>query len=334
MVLDEPKPAAERPLALCDLPVPAPAAGQVRVRVSCCGVCRTDLHIVEGDLKPHKLPLVPGHQIVGVVDAVGHDVGELSEGDRVGVPWLHSTDGECDYCRRELENLCDRARFTGYDVNGGYADYMAVGEQFAYRLPERFDDEHVAPLLCAGVIGYRSYRLTNVASGDRIGLYGFGGSAHIVLQIARHLGNEVFVFTRSPAHQELALKLGAAWVGDAKQDPPAKLDAAILFAPVGALYVDALRVLRKAGTVVSAGIHMSPIPEFDYRLLYEERMLRSAANSTRQDVREFLELAAEVPVQTSTEMFGLEQANEALLALKQSRIDGAAVLRVTQQNPR
>ncbi len=328
MVLDQQKSVTERPLFLRDVAVPVPGPGQVRVRVSYCGLCHTDLHTVEGDLPPHKLPLIPGHQIVGLVEETGAGVKGLKTGDRVGIPWLHSTDGTCAYCIRGLENLCQRAQFTGYDVNGGYAESTVVGAEYASKLPVGFSDEHAAPLLCAGIIGYRSYRLAAVPKQARLGLYGFGASAHIVLQLARHLGHEVYVFTRAEAHRELARRLGAAWVGDAKDAPPAKLDAAIIFAPAGALVLDALRAVRKAGSVVLAGIHMSPIPELDYRLLYDERMLRSVANSTRQDAREFLELAAEVPVQTETTVFPLEAANDALIALKQSKIEGAGVLRI------
>ncbi len=327
MVLDAPRPAEESPLRLRDVPLADPSAGEIRIRVRCCGVCRTDLHIVEGDLKLPKLPLVPGHQVVGVVDALGRSVTLFREGDRVGVPWLYSTDGNCSYCARGQENLCDHGRFTGLHVDGGYAETMIVRQEFAYTVPPQFDDEHAAPLLCAGVIGYRSFRLSNVQPGESLGMYGFGGSAHIVLQIARHLGIEVVVFTRSVAHRELATKLGAAWAGSAEELPKA-LDAAIVFAPAGSLVRVALRAVRKGGTVALAGITMTEIPAMNYDLLYQERVLRSAANSTRDDVRECLQLAAEVPVHTAVEIFPLEQANEALQALKHSRIDGAAVLRI------
>jgi alcohol dehydrogenase, propanol-preferring len=328
MVLAQPRPAEENPLQLREVPLPEPGAGEIRLRVRCCGVCHTDLHIVEGDLKLPKLPVTPGHQIVGAVEAVGAGVQQFREGDRAGVPWLYSIDGTCAYCRRGQENLCENARFTGLHVDGGYAEAMIVGEQFAYPVPSAFDDHHAAPLLCAGVIGYRSLRLSNVRSGDRLGLYGFGASAHIVLQIARHQGCEVYVFTRTPAHRQLASKLGAAWVGTSQEQAPAPLDAAIIFAPVGSLVPVALRSVRKGGTVALAGIVMSPIPAMDYALLYHERVLRSAANSTREDVRECLQLAAEVPVQTAVETFSLEQANQALQAMKHSRIEGAGVLRI------
>jgi propanol-preferring alcohol dehydrogenase len=328
MVLEQTRPVEASPLRAAELELPAPAAGEVRVRVSCCGVCHTDLHLVEGDLAPHKLPLVPGHQIAGVIDAAGPGVRQWRAGDRAGIPWLYSTDGECRYCRRGQENLCEHARFTGYDVNGGFAEAVIVGEDFCYPLPRNFSDEHAAPLLCAGIVGYRSYRLAGVRRGDLLGLYGFGASAHIVIQVARHLGAEVCVFTRTPAHAELAAKLGAVWTGNAKQPPPSPLDAAIIFAPAGALAPAALRATRPGGTVVCAGITMSPIPQMDYELLYHERMLRSVANSTRQDAREFLELAAQVPVQTEVQVYALAEANRALQDLKGSRIAGAGVLKI------
>jgi len=298
------------------------------VRVRCCGLCHTDLHTVEGDLQLPKLPVVPGHQIVGIVDALGPDTNIFKKGDRVGIPWLHSTDNQCDYCRRGLENLCDHAQFTGYHVDGGYAEYTVVDENYAYRIPEVFSDENAAPLLCAGIIGYRSYRLSGVRPGERLGLYGFGASAHLVLQFARHQGCEVYVFTRTATHRELAQRLAAAWVGSAEDTPPQQLDAAIIFAPAGALVPQALRVLRKAGTLALAGITMSSIPPLDYSLLYQERVIRSIANSTREDAREFLQLAAQVPLQTEVEIFELEQANQALQALKKSKIKAAGVLRM------
>jgi len=298
------------------------------VRVRVCGVCHTDLHIVQGELPMHKLPVVPGHQVVGVVDAVGKGAKGFKEGDRTGVIWLHSTDGSCEYCRRNSENLCVNAKFTGYDVNGGYAESVVVPAAFAYRIPQSFSDENAAPLLCAGVIGYRSLKLSGAAKSGRLGLYGFGASAHIVLQIAQHMGCEVYVFTRAAAHRELATKLGAAWVGDAKERPPQELDAAIIFAPAGAIVLDALRALRKGGTVALAGITMTPIPEMDYSLIYGERVVRSVANSTRQDARELLEIAADVPVRTKVTLYPLQDANRALDDMKHSRIEGAGVLRI------
>jgi propanol-preferring alcohol dehydrogenase len=328
MVLERARPVDESPLHLDDITLPVPQAGQVRVQVSCCGLCHTDLHTVEGDLPLPRLPLVPGHQIVGIVDALGGGVRRFKEGDRVGIPWLHSTDGRCEYCLQKLENLCDNAHFTGYHVDGGYAEFVLVGEAYAYPIPEVFSDESAAPLLCAGIIGYRSYRLSGARAGARLGLYGFGASAHLVLQLARHLGCDVYTFTRTPAHRELAKKLGAAWIGAAEDTPPQPLDAAIIFAPSGGLVPQALRVLRKAGTLVLAGITMTPIPQMDYSLLYHEHVIRSVANSTRRDAREFLELAAQVPLQAEIQVFDLEQANQALQALKKSEIRGAGVLRI------
>ena len=328
MLLEKPLPAEESPLVQREIPMPSPGVGEVRIRVRCCGVCHTDLHTVEGELPLPRLPIVPGHQIVGVVDAIGSGVRQMKEGDRVGIPWLYSTDGTCKYCVQGLENLCDNGRFTGYHVNGGYAEATTVPEDFAHSLPSSFSDENAAPLLCAGIIGYRSYRLSNIRPGERLGLYGFGASAHLVIQLARHEGCEVYVFTRTAAHRELARKLGAAWVGGAEGNPPSPLDAAIIFAPAGALVRDALPVLRKGGTLALAGITMSPIPELDYSLLYHERVIRSVANSTRQDCREFLQLAAEANLKTEIQTYALDEANQALQDLKHSRIEGAAVLRV------
>jgi len=328
MVLERPRPAEEGPLQARDIPEPTPGPGEIRVRVRVCGVCHTDLHIIQGELPMHKLPVVPGHQVVGVVDALGPGAKGFREGDRAGAIWLHSTDGTCEYCGRGQENLCVNARFTGYDVDGGYAEAVIVPGDFAYPIPKNFSDENAAPLLCAGVIGYRSLRLSGASKSDRLGLYGFGASAHIVLQIARRMGCEVYVFTRAAAHKELALRLGAAWVGDAKDHPPRELDAAIVFAPAGPIVLDALRALRKGGTVSLAGITMTPIPEMDYSLIYSERIVRSAANSTRQDARELLELAAEVPVRTEVTLYPLEEANRALADMKHSRIEGAGVLRI------
>ncbi len=329
MLLEQTKPAEADPLRLVDLPEPVPGEGEIRVRVRACGVCHTDLHTVEGELSLPQLPIVPGHQIVGVVEAQDAGVKNFHEGDRVGIPWIHWTCGQCSFCRKGLENLCDTARFTGLHVNGGYAEATVVPEAFALRLPETFSDIEAAPLLCAGIIGYRALRLANIQRGERLGLYGFGASAHIVLQLARHMQCEVYVFTRSEAHRQLARQLGAAWVGSSQDQPPAQVDGAIIFAPAGALALDALRVTRKGGTVALAGITMSAIPEIDYsKLLYHERVLRSVANSTREDARELLRLAAEIPVRTDVEVFELDQANRALQALKRSQIRGAAVLKI------
>jgi propanol-preferring alcohol dehydrogenase len=329
MVLESPRAAEQNPLALRDLPLPEPGPCQVRVRVAACGVCHTDLHVVEGELQLPKLPLVPGHQIAGVVDVLGAGARAFREGDRVGIPWLNWTCGECRFCRKGLENLCERARFTGFHTDGGYAEATVIDESFAYALPKSFPDLQAAPLLCAGIIGYRSLRLSGVKRGDRLGLYGFGASAHIVVQLARHLGCEVYVFTRSEEHRQLARELGAAWAGSAEDEAPEKVDGAIIFAPAGRLVPMALRATRKGGTVAMAGITMSPIPEMDYdSLLYHERVLRSVANSTREDARELLRLAAEIPVRTEVQSFKLEEANLALQSMKHSRIRGAAVLEI------
>ena len=328
MLLERTAPAEESPLSLRDVATPTPGPGEVRVRVHTCGLCHTDLHTVEGDLPPHKRPVIPGHQIVGVIDALGPNVSTHHEGDRVGIPWLYSTDGTCEYCQRGLENLCPSARFTGYDADGGYAEYTVVPADFCYPIPSAFDDEHAAPLLCAGIIGYRSYRLTGIRPGENLGLYGFGASAHLVIQLARHQNCNVFVFTRSESHRAHARDLGAVWTGRAEDTPPEPLHAAIIFAPVGALVREALRVLRKAGTLALAGITMSQIPALEYALLYGERVVRSVANATPQDAREFLQLAAEVPLQTETQVFDLAEANQALQKLKKSEIRGAGVLRI------
>jgi alcohol dehydrogenase, propanol-preferring len=335
MVLQKAVSPEKSPLQLEDVTLPQPRADEIRVQVRCCGVCHTDLHIVEGDLPLPRLPLIPGHEIVGVVDVAGADVHSFKPGDRVGIPWLYSTDQQCAYCREGLENLCEKAQFTGYNADGGYAEYTVVQAGYAYRIPEVFSDEKAAPLLCAGVIGYRSYRLSGVRSGQRLGLFGFGASAHLILQLARHQGCEVNVFTRAQSHRELAAQLGAAWIGGAADIPPHPLDAAIIFAPAGSLVPHALRRLRKGATLALAGITMSPLPQMDYSLLYDERVVRSVANSTRQDVRDFLALAAEMmtspaPLQSEVQVFELEQANQALQALKESQIKGAGVLRVSR----
>jgi len=287
------------------------------------------LHIVEGDIPLHKHPVIPGHQIVGIVDALGSGVTTYKEGDRVGIAWLNSADGSCEYCRRGLENLCVNGRFTGYDVDGGYAEYSVVPAQFCYPIPRVFDDEHAAPLLCAGIIGYRSYRLAGIRPGENLGLYGFGASAHLVIQLARHQKCNVFVFTRSASHRAYALELGAVWTGRAEDTPPEMLHAVIIFAPAGSLVREALRVLRKAGTLALAGITMSQIPALDYGLLYHEKIMRSVANATRQDGIEFLELAGEVPLQTEIQVFDLAEANRALERLKKSEIRGAGVLKIS-----
>lgn len=329
MVLGSPRPAAGSPLEMRDIPVPGPGPEDILVRVRCCGVCHTDLHEVEGDLPEVKLPLVPGHEIVGVVERAGERAKRFETGQRIGAAWLRWACGECRFCLSGRENLCETARFNGYHADGGYAEYMAVPEKFAYALPEAFSDAEAAPLLCAGIIGYRSLRLSGLEPGGTLGLYGFGASAHIAVQIARHWGCRIFVFTRSEAHRALALELGAEWAGSAKDTPAAKLDSAVIFAPVGALYLDALRALDRGGTVASAGIHMSPIPEIDYDgLLYQERKMVSVANATRQDGEDLLKLAADVPVRTTVRTYPLEAANNVLRELKAGRINGAAVLKI------
>lgn len=326
MRLSKTQPVEQSPLELLDLPPPVPGPGEVRLRVEACGICRTDLHIIEGDLPLPTLPLVPGHQVVGVVDQIGIGVSRFREGDRLGVPWLYSTCGTCEFCQRGQENLCDAGRFTGYHVDGGYAEFVVAPAAFVHPLPEGFSPPEAAPLLCAGVIGFRALRLSEVKEGERLGLYGFGGSAHIAIQVAVHWGCEVYVFTRSEEHRALAQQLGARWVGQAEDDPPGRLDSAIIFAPVGRLVLKALQVLRKGGTVSIAGIAMSPIPELAYPLLYQERTVRSVANSTRQDVLDLLRLAAEIPIRTEIHRFTLQEANHALQLLKQSRFRGAGVL--------
>ncbi len=326
MVLRRPRPIADRPLVLEEVPLPEPGPGEIRLRVRACGVCHTDLHTVEGDLKLPRLPLIPGHQIVGVVEKRGEGVERFKLGQRVGVPWLNWACGECEFCRKGLENLCPNAKFTGLHVDGGYAEYAIVPEAFAYPIPEGFSDSQAAPLLCAGIIGYRALRLSEAKARERLGLFGFGASAHVTIQVARHLGCEVYVFTRTKGHQELAQKLGAAWVGPPQDEPPRQLDGAIIFAPAGWLVPKALRALRPGGTLALAGIHMTPIPELSYELLYGERTVRSVANMTREDARELLELAEKIPIQTEVEVYPLAEANEVLLRLKEGRIRGAAVL--------
>jgi propanol-preferring alcohol dehydrogenase len=314
-----------KPLREAELPAPKPGPGQVLVAVDACGVCRTDLHVVDGELPDPKLPLVPGHQIVGRVVTGGE---RFAADDRVGVPWLGWTCGECRYCLNGRENLCDRARFTGYQLDGGYAALAAADERFCFPVPEGYDDLQAAPLLCAGLIGYRSLRLAGDA--ERLGLYGFGASAHIVAQVARHEGRRVFAFTRAGDEQAqaFALALGAEWVGDSFSRPPDELDAAIVFAPVGELVPAALAAVAKGGVVVCAGIHMSDIPSFPYELLWGERVLRSVANLTRRDGEDFMELAPRVPVRTEVELFPLERANDALARLRAGEVRGAAVLAV------
>jgi alcohol dehydrogenase, propanol-preferring len=326
MVLHEPK----RSLELRDVPKPKPGKGQLLVRVSTCAVCRTDLHVVDGELRDPKLPLILGHQIVGRVEEIGEENSNFAIGDRVGIPWLGWTDGDCAYCRSGRENLCDNARFTGYTVDGGYAEFTVADARYCFHLPDRYDDVEVAPLLCAGLIGYRSYRKTG--DSRRLGIYGFGNAAHLIAQIALHQGRELFVFTRSgdTATQQAARELGAVWAGGSDEIPPERLDAAIIFASVGPLVPAALRALAKGGIVVCGGIHMTDIPSFPYADLWEERVITSVANLTRGDGEEFLELAPRVPVQTHTEAFPLEQANTALDSFRAGKLKGTAVLTIAE----
>jgi alcohol dehydrogenase, propanol-preferring len=327
MVLEAPK----QPLQLRQLPEPTAGPHQVLMRVAACGVCRTDLHVVDGELDQPKLPLIVGHQIVGRVLAAGRSVERFQLGQRVGVPWLGWTDGSCRFCLRGLENLCLNAQFTGYQIDGGYAEYAVADERFCFPLPDDYSDQQVAPLLCAGLIGYRSLLMAGEA--PRLGLYGFGSSAHIITQVAGHRGQEVFAFT-SPGDSEtqrFALDLGATWAGDSTTLPPEQLDAAIIFAPVGALVPTALRALAPGGVVVCAGIHMSDIPSFPYELLWQERQVRSVANLTRRDGQEFLALAPKVPVHTQVQTYPLESANEALEDLRRGRFRGSAVIELTAQ---
>lgn len=328
MVLQLPRPIDENPLVLIDVPAPVPGPGQLRLRVDVCGVCHTDLHTVEGELELPKLPLIPGHQIVGTVDESGAGVTRFRLGDRVGVAWLHSACGKCDFCQRGLENLCPDARFTGLHVDGGYAQYALAEERFAYTIPERFSAEEASPLLCAGIIGYRALRLSEIRPGENLGLYGFGASAHIALQVARHWGCAVYVFTRGEDHRRLAAELGAVWTGSAQNAPPVAMDASVTFAPVGSLIPLALRHLRPGGTLAINAIYMTPLPEMPYTTIYQERTLRSVTNFTSQDAVEFLKIAADVPVRTEVELFPLSDANRVLQKLKRSEIRGAAALKM------
>jgi len=298
------------------------------VRVQVCGVCRTDLHVIEGELPPKKSPVIPGHQVVGIVEQSGEGIRPLATGARVGIAWLHKTDEICAYCRRGEENLCEAPLFTGYSVDGGYAEWIVAPESFVYPIPEGFPDEQAAPLLCAGIIGYRCLRMAEVGAGAKLGFYGFGAAAHVAIQVARHWSIDVYASTRDARHQKLAMELGAKWTGGTLEAPPEKLDAAIVFAPAGEIVPAALKGLRKGGRLILGGIHMSDIPSFPYDLLYQERMIRSVANNTRQDGKEFLALAAKIPIRTHVQVFPLSEANRALNALKNDAISGAAVLRV------
>ena len=325
---------ARQPLRLAEVPVPKPGTGQVLIRVRTCAVCRTDLHVIDGELNKPKLPLIPGHEIIGIVEEKGSGVDRFKIGDRVGIPWLGWTCGECSYCLSGQENLCDQAKFTGYTIDGGYAEYTAADQRFCFPIPDSYGDAEAAPLLCAGLIGYRS--LVKAGNGKRLGIYGFGAAAHIVAQVARYQKRDIYGFTR-PGDEDakkFALALGAVWAGGSNELPPLRLDAAILFAPVGELVPQALRALAKGGIVVCGGIHMSDIPSFPYEILWEERSICSVANLTRRDGEEFLALAPKVPVRTKVQTFPLEEANVALNQLRSGKIQGAAVLVMEAARPK
>ena len=330
-ILEQPAPIESKPLALVERALPEPARGQVRLRVLVCAMCRTDLHTVEGEIPLPKLPITPGHQVVAIVDKLGEGVAEPRVSMRVGVPWLHSSCGNCDFCRTNRENLCDNGQFTGQHADGGYAEFMLAPAAFIYPLPESCDELHAAPLLCSGVIGYRALKLANVPAGGKLGLYGFGSSAHVTIQVARHLGYECYVITRGQAGQEHARKLGAVWAGGPEDSPPVELDSIIIFAAAGELVPRALKHLRKGGCVTCAGIHMSAIPEFPYEILWGERMIRSVANSTRDDVRELLALAAKMKLHPDITVFDFEHLNEHLLALKNGKFVGTGVIKVADK---
>lgn len=326
-LLEKHAPVEQAPLKLREVPVPAPKNDELLLEVTACGVCHTDLHTVEGEIRPDRLPVIIGHQVVGRVVENGASASRFKIGERAGVPWLHRTCGSCRHCAAGLENLCESGRFTGFHVNGGYAQYMTAPEDFAYRIPDAFDDLHAAPLLCAGIIGYRALRLSGIKPGGRLGLFGFGASAHLAIQIAASEGADVYVFSRSEDHRRHAMELGAAWTGRADETPPEPLTAAISFAPAGSLVPVALEKLEKGATLALAGIYVDKIPPLDYeKHLFHEKILRSVTASTREDARELLKAAAAVPVKTDIEVFGFEQANELLVRLKESRVKGAAVL--------
>ncbi|HVH88904.1 MAG TPA: zinc-dependent alcohol dehydrogenase family protein [Terriglobales bacterium] len=334
MILSRPAAIESRPLVLREIAEPQPADDEILVRVSACGVCRTDLHVVEGELPQRLQNVIPGHQVVGRVVASGSGAKKFADGTRVGIPWLHRTDGTCEFCTRGRENLCPNALFTGWTANGGYAEFMTAPEPFAYPIPDAFTDLAAAPLLCAGIIGFRALRRAELQPGDTLGIYGFGAAGHVCIQVARHWGLRVFVCTREEKHRKLAAELGAEWVGGANDDPPLAMNAAIIFAPAGNLVPSALKNLKRGGTLVLGGIYMSPIPSFSYDLLYWERKIVSVANNTRQDGMDFLRVAAEIPIHTEIHTFPLEQANEALNALKHNGIRGAGVLTVGKAGER
>ncbi len=327
-LLKAPAPVETNPLMLTEVPIPEPKNGELLVRVTACGICRTDLHVTEGELPPKKQPLIPGHQVVGVIEKLGHGATMYAPGTRVGIPWLHRTCGVCEYCRSNRENLCNFPLFTGYSVDGGFAEYTVAPEAFVYPIPDGFGDLQAAPLLCAGIIDFRCLRIAGIGRGANLGIYGFGAAGHVCIQVARHWGCHVFVCTREEKHRKLSLELGAVWAGAASENPPEKLDASIIFAPAGELVPPALAALKKGGTLVLGGIHMSPIPSFPYDLIYQERSIRSVANNTRADGHDFLRVAAEIPIHTEVQTFPFEAANQALNTLKHDGIRGAGVLKV------
>jgi propanol-preferring alcohol dehydrogenase len=336
-LLHKPAPVETSPLSLAAVPVPVPGRDEVLVRVTACGICRTDLHVVEGELPPKKTPVIPGHQVVGIIDTLGPGVTRHNVGTRVGIPWLYKTCGHCFYCLSGRENLCDFPEFTGYTRDGGFAEFIVAHQDFVYPLPQGFGDLQAAPLLCAGIIGFRSLRLTGIQpsgklgvsnpGGFNLGIYGFGAAGHVCIQVAKHWGARVFVCTREEKHRALAAELGAVWTGGTVEEPPEELDASIIFAPAGELVPPALQALRKGGTLVLGGIYMTPIPSFEYSLLYRERSIKSVANNTREDGRDFLRVAAEIPIHTEVQIFPFSEVNRALNALKHDGIRGAAVLK-------
>ena len=329
MMLEEPAPIERNPLKLVDIPVPDPGQSEILIRIKVCCICHTDLHTIEGELPLVKKPIIPGHQIIGIVEEIGGRVKRFKKGDRVGMAWLYSTCGKCLFCRSGKENLCTDAKFTGYNVNGGYTQYTVVTEDFAYLIPEVFDDREAAPLLCAGIIGFRALRQSEIKPNQRLGLYGFGASAHIAIQVAVFWGCKVYVFTRSKEHQELAKRLGAVWTGKPTDKPPEKQDSAVIFAPAGEIVSLALTNLEKGGTLALAGIYMTTIPELDYtEHLYYEKTLRSVTASTRKDGKDLLDIAAQIPIRPETTLFPLKDANRVLRMLKESKINGAGVLEI------
>lgn len=331
-VLHSPASIETNPLICEQTPNPRPRDDEVLVRVRTCGVCRTDLHVVEGELPPLKSQVIPGHEVVGTIEKAGERATRFRVGTRVGIPWLHRTCGVCESCRAGKENLCENPAFTGYTADGGYAEYVVAPEKFVYAIPAGFADEQAAPLLCAGIIGFRALRLSGIQPGGKLGFYGFGAAAHVAIQVARYWKVDVFASTRDEQHQKLALKLGAKWAGGTFDQPPEKLDSAIVFAPAGEIVPAALKALKKGGVLTLAGIHMSLIPSLDYNLLYYERVVRSVANNTREDGEEFLRQAAKIPIRTEVRLFPLSEANQALNALKHDAIQGAAVLQVPAES--